>query len=222
MIEGGDMEKDASKKSLQQKAYELIKTRIINFEYSAGTFLSTLDLQSQMGISRTPIREALSRLEAEDLVKFFPNRGYTVSEISLSTISAVYETRIVIEPYIAANYGNLADVAELKRLRKIFERGLDIAEENPLAYMAYDDEFHALFRAVCPNIYLAQTLEQLSGQTRRVMIMSGYVRLKLTALCQEHIDIIDAMLEKNFRSAGKLMASHLTRARKNAFGLPSK
>jgi len=214
------MKKDVTKKSLQQKAYDLIKTRIINFEYKAGTFLSTLELQSRLGLSRTPIREALSRLEAENLVKFFPNRGYTVSEISLSTISAIYETRIVIEPYIAANYGELVATAELERLRDIFRRGLDIAEENPLDYMSYDDEFHALFRTSCPNIYLAQTLEQISGQTQRVRIMSGYVRLQLKQLCQEHLDIINAMLEKNFRSAGKLLASHLTRARKNAFGPP--
>lgn len=210
-----------TKKPLQQKAYELIKDRIINFEYQPGAFLNTVDLQDQMGISRTPIREALGRLEVENLVKFFPNKGFTVSDVSLSTISTIYETRILIEPHIVINYGGLVDVKELERLREIFRQGMAKADEAPNDYMAYDDELHALLRSPCPNIYIVQVLDQIAAQAQRVRIMSGYVGLKLKHLCKEHMEIVDAILEKNYPFAGKLMTSHLIRARKNAFLAPS-
>ena len=206
-----------AKPTLQQTAYELLKTRIISCEFHPGMFLNTVELQDVFGFSRTPIREALARLEQDNLVNFYPQKGFVVSDVGLSTITAIYETRSVIEPYIVVNYGHLVDTAELKRMDTLFESAL--TEENPsmALHMGYDDEFHGLLRAACPNIYLVQVLENISAQAQRVRILSRYAGVKLKRLCQEHMEIIDVMLAKNFPLAGKKMAGHLAKARKNAF-----
>lgn len=209
------------KTTLQQTAYELIKTRIINCEYKPGEFLNTLDLQDDFGFSRTPIREALGRLEQENLVKFYHKKGFVVSDVSLGTISTIYETRLLIEPYIVLSYGHLVNKGELERMRDLFRVGVGLADNDAALYMGYDDEFHALLRAVCPNIYLVQTLSNIDAQAQRVRIISGYYGSKLQKLCQEHLDIAETILAGEVSKAGRLMSSHLIRARKNAFLAPS-
>lgn len=202
---------------MQQTAYDLLKTRIISCEFQPGMFLNTVELQDVFGFSRTPIREALARLEQDNLVNFYPQKGFVVSAVGLSTIAAVYETRSVIEPYIVTNYGHLVDTTELKRMGSLFESALTEGNPSMALHMGYDDEFHGLLRAACPNIYLVQVLENISAQAQRVRILSRYAGVKLKRLCQEHMEIIETMLAKNFPLAGKKMAGHLAKARKNAF-----
>ena len=206
-----------AKKTLQQTAYDIIKSRIISCEYQPGSFLNTLELQDKLGVSRTPIREALARLEQENLVNFYPNKGFFVTNISLVMISAIYETRILIEPHIVVNYGGLVDKAGLEHMGAVFHQGLNEDSPSEKEYMVRDDEFHALLRSACPNIYLVQSLDQIAAQAQRVRIISGYAGVKLKKLCQEHLDIVEAILDNKLPAAGKLMTSHLIRARKNAF-----
>lgn len=210
-----------SKNTLQQTAYELIKTRIINCEYKPGEFLNTLDLQDDFGFSRTPIREALGRLEQENLVKLYHKKGFVISDVSLSTISAIYETRLLIETHIVANYGNLVNRQELERMRDLFRFGVSCKDNDVQLYMGYDDEFHQIIRSACPNIYLVQVLSNIDAQAQRVRIISGYYGPKLQKLCGEHLGIAEALLEQKLPAAAKLMSTHLIRARKNAFLAPS-
>lgn len=206
-----------SKPTLQQTAYELLKTRIISCEFQPGMFLNTVELQNVFGFSRTPIREALARLEQDNLVDFYPQKGFAVSSVGLSTISAIYETRSLIEPHIVEAYGHLVPPAALERMAVLFESAFTEEDPSMALHMSYDDEFHGILRAACPNIYLVQVLVNISAQAQRVRILSRYAGLKLKRLCQEHMEIIDTMLAKNFPLAGKKMASHLAKARKNAF-----
>lgn len=206
-----------SKPTLQQTAYELLKTRIISCEFQPGMFLNTVELQNIFGFSRTPIREALARLEQDNLVNFYPQKGFVVSPVGLSTISSIYETRSLIEPHIVEDYGHLVPPAALERMAVLFESALTEEYPSMVLHMGYDDEFHGILRAACPNIYLVQVLENISAQAQRVRILSRYAGLTLKRLCQEHMEIIDTMLAKNFPLAGKKMARHLAKARKNAF-----
>lgn len=210
-----------SKTTLQQTAYELIKTRIINCEYKPGEFLNTLELQDDFGFSRTPIREALGRLEQENLVKFYHKKGFAVSDVSLATISTIYETRLLIEPHIVVNYGELVNKAKIERMRALFQAGVNCENNDVNLHMGYDDEFHQLIRSVCPNVYLVQVLSNIDAQAQRVRIISGYYGSKLQKLCQEHLEIAERILADEYLPAGKLMHRHLVRARKNAFLAPS-
>lgn len=206
-----------NKPTLQQTAYELLKKRIVSCQFEPGMFLNTVELQDFFGFSRTPIREALVRLEQDSLVNFYPQKGYVVSGVGMTTVRVIYETRGLIEPHIMINYGHLVDRAELERMAELFRSAL--SQEAPCMeeHMGYDDEFHALCRVNCPNTYLVRVLDDIAAQAQRVRILSRYAGLKLKRLCQEHLDLIDVLLARDFPLAGEKMEAHLARARKNAF-----
>ncbi len=202
---------------LQQQAYERIKAKIIACEYAPGTLLNTLDLQARFGFSRTPIREALGRLEQEHLIRVIPKKGFIVCAFSLDTITHVFETRLVLEPYLVATYGDRVDAAALRNLRAVFSEELTLDKER---FFAKDMELHALIRAACPNVYLTQPLDRISDQTRRLRKISEQQHDRIRESCAEHHALIDAMLTKNFELAAELMRRHLQASRQVAFSLP--
>lgn len=207
--------------SLQQKAYDLIKSRIINCEYLPGLFLSTLELQDNLGYSRTPIREAIGRLEQENLVRVISKKGIMVSDVSLGTVRVIYETRLLIEPFIIVNYGDKIDQAELLRMREIFKNNPFESGLTKQQFFDYDGELHGVFCRACPNIYLVRTLNQIYAQDKRVRVLLGTLGYRLEESCHEHVNIIDALMKQDLARAEKLIIEHLTASRDNAFRLPN-
>ncbi len=95
--------------SLKQQAYQTIRTKILNCEYAPNSYLNEEQLCKEINVSRTPIRDALSRLEQENLIKILPKKGVVVAPLNINEINMIYETRILLEPYILATYGNRID-----------------------------------------------------------------------------------------------------------------
>ena len=91
--------------NLKTQAYNTIRQKIVTCEYAPGTFLNEELLTSELGLSRTPIRDALSRLEQEGLIEIKPKKGILVMPLSINTISMIFEVRQLYEPYILLNYG---------------------------------------------------------------------------------------------------------------------
>ena len=93
--------KDVQPLSLSQKAYELIRRRIVDLELLPGAILDEGRLQSELGVGRTPIREALLRLSMERLVTIVPRRGIFVAEIGITDLQQIFEVRILLEAQAA-------------------------------------------------------------------------------------------------------------------------
>ena len=88
----------ANNRDLKNKAYETIKERLLDCTYEPGTLLNEARLAEDLGFSRTPVREAISRLESDGFVKIMPKKGIYVSDILLSDVLQIFQTRIEIEP----------------------------------------------------------------------------------------------------------------------------
>ena len=95
--------------SLKDKAYSIIKERILTGKYESGIMLNEVALSEELGISRTPIREALNDLEHEMLVKVLPKKGTQVCGIDFEVVRDLFQVRILIEPFIIQQYGPLID-----------------------------------------------------------------------------------------------------------------
>ena len=95
-----------SKMNLKTQAYNTIRQKIVTCEYAPGTFLNEELLTTELGLSRTPVRDALSRLEQEGLIEIKPKKGIIVMPLSINTINMIFEVRQLYEPYILLNYGN--------------------------------------------------------------------------------------------------------------------
>ena len=101
-----EMESQA-KLSLKLQAYQYLKTKILNCEYRPNEFLNEQKLCAEMGnISRTPMRDALGRLEQEGLITILPKKGLMVSGITEEDVHSMFEMRLLVEPYALRTYGS--------------------------------------------------------------------------------------------------------------------
>ena len=104
-----------AKLSLKLQAYQYLKTKILNCEYRPNEFLNEQKLCAEMGnISRTPMRDALGRLEQEGLITILPKKGLMVSGITEEDVHSMFEMRLLVEPYALRTYGNLPLIEPLE------------------------------------------------------------------------------------------------------------
>ena len=193
---------------MQSQAYEFIKRKITMCEYAPNELLSEAVLQSELGFSRTPVREAIGRLEQEGLLKVFPKRGIVVSGFTISDISMIFEVRRLVEPYTLRNYGNRLDMDKIAEFSKIFHEHVNAEEYT--GFYELDDQFHSTLVSVLPNEYLCDLYSRIQTQIIRLRVMSGQmIESRLQRTMAEHADIADACLEHNWERASRAMVQHL-------------
>ena len=206
-----------AKESLKSKAYNLIKTKIVNCEYAPGTFLNESMLMVEIGSSRTPIREALSKLEQENLVRILPKKGVMVSDLSVNEINMIFETRLLIEPYIVKNYGQFVPPEILTSMKDTFTRRhlLEISSEE---IYSKDEQFHKLLIESSKNVYFIHTMDHIYNQNYRLRVIAGNgSRDRIIASNDEHIHTIELMLAKKYDAASQAMKLHLEKAKEASF-----
>lgn len=196
------------KETLKQKAYNFILEKIINCDYSPNTMLNEEQLKKETGMSRTPIRDALSRLEQDGLVSIKSKKGILVKPLGFSEINHLFETRILIEPFALQEYGYTLDGQKvLGFYRKALSmKGSESQEEN----FALDDEFHSMIVNNIPNPFLKQCYAITSAQIKRSRVFtSSYKQGRLQESNREHIVILEECLKNNWEAAAEAMRKHL-------------
>lgn len=198
----------AKTSSMQSQAYEFIKRKITMCEYPPNQLLSEAVLQAELGFSRTPVREAIGRLEQEGLLKVFPKRGIVVSGFTISDISMIFEVRRLVEPYTLRNYGNRLDMDKIAEFSQIFHKHANAEEFT--GFYELDDEFHSALVSVLPNEYLCDLYSRIQTQIIRLRVMSGQlIESRLQRTMAEHAEIADACLSHNWDRAALAMVQHL-------------
>lgn len=205
------------KESLKLQAYNTIKDKIIRCEYAPNELISEEALREELGVSRTPIRDALSRLEQEGLLKILPKKGIMVSGLSLSEINSIFEIRMLFEPYVLSVYGyRLDDDKMLEFYNKCTQGG--VLEEEQFYQM--DNEFHSFLIHASANRYIQHTYELIQNQNRRFRIMTGEQGDdRLARSNREHLAIIEACLRKDWSAASTAMEEHLRQSKNSTFEL---
>jgi DNA-binding GntR family transcriptional regulator len=200
------------KQTLKEVAYEFIKNKIVNCEYQPNAFINEEMIASQLNVSRTPIREALMRLEQEQLVSILPKRGIVVCSLTPDLIASIFETRLLLEPYIIENYGMYIDRCKLEDFKRLY--GGDYRKDK--VEFEIDDEFHSLIYHASKNPYLIKTLENTTFQNQRIRVYSGIKVFRVPDTYDEHIQIINALLDEDYKLAAKRMREHILKSRKNS------
>lgn len=207
---------EKKKHSIQSEAYEYIKKKIMMCEYLPNQLLSESILQEELGCSRTPVREAIRRLEQEGLATVLPKRGIVVSGFSIGDIRSIFEVRMLIEPYAVQAYGEALDLKELRRFLELFQRW-----ENPnnrWEFYQLDDEFHEFLISGLANEYLHDLYGRIQTQNVRLRVMSGQmIASRLDRTVREHEDIARVCLEKNWELAAEKIRWHLECSRTSYF-----
>lgn len=202
------------RETLKHQAYTIIKEKIINCEYAPEMIINEELIQKDISVSRTPIRDALSRLEHEGLIKILPKKGIYIPNISLDEVNMLYEARCLIEPYSVRYYGN--KISKEVYLKYFYQYNSYLEQDNEEIYSfeEMDDKFHRMFIYASENSYFLNLYATIESQIRRTRVLTAKTqknRLKFTV--EEHIAIVTAALKKNWIEATDAMQYHLSQSK---------
>ncbi|MFG3656578.1 GntR family transcriptional regulator [Streptomyces sp. NPDC047706] len=176
------------------RVYTHVKQGVLDRRYEGGTLLTEGELADAVGVSRTPVREALLRLEAEGLIKLYPKKGALVLPVSAQEIADVVETRLLVEEH-AARKAVPAPSGLIARLEELLERQREQAAAGDLAGAAVTDRsFHAEIVRSGGNEILSRLYDQLRDRQLRmgVAVMHSHPD-RIAKTLAEHQDILDAL-----------------------------
>lgn len=196
----------AAPESLAEKAYKAISRWILTRRLAGGQTIVEGRLAEQFAISRTPIREALLRLEAEGLLVKQASGSYTVRRITASEFFQSMRVRALLEPEAAALAAGRVRPEDLQTLRSRIANLADAPLQEEEHWEA-DDRLHDLIAGASGNPVLARLIGDLRRTTRLLEVVEPLDRVAADA--EEHTRILDAIEMGDRRAARRAMASHL-------------
>ena len=194
--------------NLKEKAYNLIKKNIIYLRFMPGDYLEEKKLSELLGVSRTPIREALARLENEQWVVSLPRKGIFVTEVDETMLNNIFEARKYFEPAILGMaFNNLSNIKLniFKERFKIYET-LEQKDRDKL-----DNDFHLYILNSVDNPFVKNTMITTFEHVVRVRKLSFDKKSKkrISESNDEHIHIIDLILDGKKEEAKKAFQEHI-------------
>jgi len=195
---------------LRDVTFETLRKAIISGDIKPGERLMEVSLAEQMGVSRTPVREAIRRLEAEGLVTMVPRKGTHVSELSSKDIIDVLEVRGALDKLATSLAAKRVQPQQIRALESIHRQFISCVEKgNMEGAIRKDIEFHDAIYAASGNSRLIGVLSSLKEHVYRFRVI--YLRdLNIAEhVEQEHQQILDALKEHNEELAAKLSEQHI-------------
>lgn len=195
---------------LREIVYEELKRQILMGKITPGMRMMEVELAEEMGVSRTPVREAIRKLEKEGLVTIEPRRGAYASDISVKDMVDVLEVREDLEGFAAFLAADRITQAEVDELREITENYSEAVRNNDTEKMiTFDERFHKKIVASSGNktlIQLSETVQELALRFRYLYYddFSRYVNMPV-----EHKEIIDALTSGNGDMARQSADDHV-------------
>lgn len=205
---------------LADTVHAALRRAILDREFDPGEPLTEAELSRRFRASRTPVREALAKLERDHLVRVVPKKGAFVRTLSHGEIRDLYEVREALEALavrLAAPHLTREELEDFRtRFRELRARGprATHTDVRPLG-----EEFHRHLVKRAENATLVQVLERLREQVRPVWAMAIVAPRRVQALIREHLAIIDALERGDTRRAERLMTLHIRRVRDAIFRL---
>lgn len=207
---------DPKTASLRDKAYEVLKTRIISMGLQPSVRLDQARLERELGLGRTPIREALLRLSAEDLVEVNHNHGFAVKPLTLKGASDLFEALLVMERFSARLAAQHITPAELRALETCYGRiQAAIEQEDYLRITFANSLLHRQIAAATHNRFVQMFLETLHDQAQRLAYISFSRRLgrrtpkeNFERAQHDHRRIIQCLSKRDGEGVDEIVTAH--------------
>ncbi|MEU9110780.1 GntR family transcriptional regulator [Streptomyces sp. NPDC048483] len=202
-----------------ERVYAHIKDAVLQRHYEGGMLLTEGELAEAVGVSRTPVREALLRLEVEGLIKLYPKKGALVLPVSAQEIADVVETRLLVEKHAAAK-AVPASEALISELGELLETMREQAAAGDLAAVSVTDRcFHATIVRSAGNQILDRLYEQLRDRQLRmgVAVMHAHPD-RIAKNIAEHAEILQALRDGDPDAATDAVQRHVSWVRNLAQG----
>lgn len=196
--------------SLEKLAYDSIKSAILAFQLLPEENLVETDLARQLGISKTPVRDALSRLEKEGFVEKIPYKGYTVTGISQQAVIEIFEIRATLEGLSARQATPNFTEQDLETARElVFHHNEATRQGDTQSASELNKQFHALILSKAKNSWLRQILGNLEDHLSRYRLLSNFQAGRLEKSAEEHNAILGAIIARQPEKAEQAVRTHL-------------
>jgi DNA-binding GntR family transcriptional regulator len=196
---------------LKDRAYSELKQLIQNVTFQPGAFLSERQLAGQLGMSKTPVKAALERLEMEGFIAVSPQQGIVVRELSVHEVADQFEIRLTLETHVLRSVAGRLNDEQASVLTASIRRQKQAAKRRDVVELvALDAEFHLLFCEFHGNREIARVMGQLREKIHRVIGRVYQQQPKrLDSSCDEHAAIVDAVLAGDADLSARRMEEHL-------------
>jgi DNA-binding GntR family transcriptional regulator len=188
---------------VRQQISELIHNRTL----AGGHVIIEQRIAEQLGVSRTPLREALQRLEGEGMIEKSSGRSYMVRKVDFQEYLQSFKVRLMLEPEAAALAAGRTPIQKLRAVRAEIKALRQLPFEHTKRHWHSDDELHRLISAQCGNMVLSRMIEQLRVTTRLYEIED--VRQRVDKDLAQHMAIIEAIAAEDEALARKAMRVHI-------------
>ena len=200
----------ASTSSQGEVAYTTLRRRIIQCELEPGERITEAQLASETGIGKTPVREALTRLIQEGLVRSMPGHGYEVTPITLRDIQDLFNFRLIIEPAAAQLAAGHVIATDLRRLDELCATRFSIVDkESESRYLQANYLFHTTIADASGNRRLAEAVRRALEESERLFHLSNVLKNRSDEAAHEHKDLVDALIAGDGETARKLTLAHI-------------
>lgn len=211
---------DENRHSLGSRVYHRLEDAILSGTYPIGASLTELGLCSDLGVSRTPVRDALARLEQEGLVRLIPNKGAVVLGIGSSDLVDIYRMRMRLEGLAASMAADTRTAKDLETLRDIVELSeFYVARGDAHRLRDLDSDFHEAVYLAGGSRMLSSTLSALHRKIGAYRALSLTDPGRVPDSVREHREIFDAIERKDASAADCLAARHVESALNNLLRL---
>jgi DNA-binding GntR family transcriptional regulator len=197
---------EIKKERLSSQVYRALKGMIADYRFSPGSRLNVEELAKEFGVSRTPIWEAVGRLEQEGLLKNVPNRGVFMVEMTLPMALKLYQVREVLEGLAGKLAAHNIDDKRLNRMEKCLEDlGKVVEQGDPVGYSRLDFNFHALIYEASGNPFLQEILESIKNKMRPLVPLT---KPSLARGYEEHKRVLEALRSRDPEKAREALLEH--------------
>jgi DNA-binding GntR family transcriptional regulator len=197
--------------SLKDKAYNAIKSAILSLKLKPGDPLVESDLAQQLGISKTPVRDALLELEREGFVTKILFKGTYVTEITLKDVREAFQVRAVLEGLAARLAVPLLSAEELEEAEKIITAAEAALAEGDIALCSeHGKQFHSLIINKADNHRLQPLIRNLDDHLQRFRLLSDQINGRLNKSLTEHRKVLEALRRRDPIAAEEAMRGHLS------------
>lgn len=199
-------------KSIMDIAYEYIRSNIVNGNIKSNEKVSMREIAKELNISRTPIREAIRKLESEGLIELLPRRGFIIKKYCSKKVEEIYEARQILEIYavkLACKNIKEKDINKLKKTNYNLAVLFEEKENNIIKIKKLNEDFHFMIYKASGNETICELIHNLWGRISGLYIQMFKNPVQGKTTFQEHDDIIRALEKRDIDKAVLMLGKHL-------------
>ena len=196
--------------SLAEQVYEQLKEKIITLHFLPGQYLNEGALCAMLGVGRTPVHQALQRLELERLVEIMPRKGVIVQPDSIAEILKILDSRVTVEAELARNAAQQRTPEDTEVLKMLARRGYGNGQPADVdTFITGDRAFHEQFAKMAGNVVLSEFARSLHERSIRYWYLHLWQTMDTKATIRQHSAIADMIARGDGDGAAKAVREHI-------------